>query len=251
MAKVYTISSGKGGVGKTFFSINLSRALSLLNFKTLLIDFNLSTPNVSINLGLGNENNNIHKFLRGEIDIKDCIKEYKENFYIIPGSLDIKDLIYISTEKLHNGIMKIYDDFDYIIIDSAAGIGKEAVEALKASEEAIVITNVEKSSLIDAYRVTKVLDSLDIKTFGIVLNKVRRKVNYVRIERFFKKQIIGIIHYDENVQISMDSGIPLIDYDINSIASKDIIEIAEKITGKELKVKNRFIDNILKIFRWK
>jgi MinD-like ATPase involved in chromosome partitioning or flagellar assembly len=251
MAKVYTISSGKGGVGKTFFSINLSRALSLLNFKTLLIDFNLSTPNVSINLGLGNENNNIHKFLRGEVDINDCIKEYKENFYIIPGSLDIKDLIYISTEKLHNGIMKIYDDFDYIIIDSAAGIGKEAVEALKASEEAIVITNVEKSSLIDAYRVTKVLDSLDIKTFGIVLNKVRRRVNYVRIERFFKKQIIGIIHYDENVQISMDSGIPLIDYDINSIASKDIIEIAEKMTGKELKVKNRFIDNILKIFRWK
>jgi MinD-like ATPase involved in chromosome partitioning or flagellar assembly len=251
MAKVYTISSGKGGVGKTFFSINLSRALSLLNFKTLLIDFNLSTPNVSINLGLGNESNNIHKFLRGEIDIKDCIKEYKENFYIIPGSLDIKDLIYISTEKLHSGIMEIYDDFDYIIIDSAAGIGKEAVEALKASEEAIVITNVEKSSLIDAYRVTKVLDSLDIKTFGIVLNKVRRRVNYVRIERFFKRQIIGIIHYDENVQISMDNGIPLIDYDINSIASKDIIEIAEKITGKELKVKSRFIDNILKIFGWK
>jgi len=131
MAKVYTISSGKGGVGKTFFSINLSRALSLLNFRTLLIDFNLSTPNVSINLGLGNENNNIHKFLRGEIDINDCIKEYKGIFYIIPGSLDIKDLIYISTEKLHNGVMKIYDDFDYIIIDSAAGIGKEALEALK------------------------------------------------------------------------------------------------------------------------
>jgi MinD-like ATPase involved in chromosome partitioning or flagellar assembly len=251
MAKVYTISSGKGGVGKTFFSINLSRALSLLNFKTLLIDFNLSTPNVSINLGLGNEKNNIHKFLRGEIDIKDCIKEYKENFYIIPGSLDIKDLIYISTERIHNGIMKIYDDFDYIIIDSAAGIGKEAIEALKASEEVILITNVEKSSLFDAYRVTKVLDSLDIKTLGIVLNKVRRRVNYLRIERFFKRQIIGIIHYDENVQISMDNGIPLIDYNINSIASKDIIKIAEKITGKELEIRNSFIDNILKIFKWK
>ena len=251
MAKVYTISSGKGGVGKTFFSINLSRALSLLNFKTLLIDFNLSTPNVSINLGLGNEKNNIHKFLRGEIDIKDCIKEYKENFYIIPGSLDIKDLIYISTERIHNGIMKIYDDFDYIIIDSAAGIGKEAIEALKASEEVILITNVEKSSLFDAYRVTKVLDSLDIKALGIVLNKVRRRVNYLRIERFFKRQIIGIIHYDENVQISMDNGIPLIDYNINSIASKDIIKIAEKITGKELEIRNSFIDNILKIFKWK
>jgi len=251
MAKVYTISSGKGGVGKTFFSINLSRALSLLNFKTLLIDFNLSTPNVSINLGLGNEKNNIHKFLRGEIDIKDCIKEYKENFYIIPGSLDIKDLIYISTERIHNGIMEIYDDFDYIIIDSAAGIGKEAIEALKASEETILITNVEKSSLFDAYRVTKVLESLDIKALGIVLNKVRRKVNYLRIEKFFKRQIIGIIHYDENVQISMDNGIPLIDYNINSIASKDIIKIAEKITGKELEIRNSFIDNILKIFKWK
>ena len=251
MARVYTISSGKGGVGKTFFSINLSRALSLLNFKTLLIDFNLSTPNVSINLGLGNEKNNIHKFLRGEIDIKDCIKEYKENFYIIPGSLDIKDLIYISTEKLHNGIMKIYDDFDYIIIDSAAGIGKEALEALKAAEEVIIITNYEKSAMFASYRVTKVLDNLDIKTLGIVLNKIKKDIDYINAERFFKKKIMGIIHYDENVQISMNKGIPLIDYNINSIASRDTIKIAEKITGKELKIRNSFIDNILKIFKWK
>lgn len=251
MAKVYTISSGKGGVGKTFFSINLSRALSLLNFRTLLIDFNLSTPNVSINLGLGNENNNIHKFLRGEIDINDCIKEYKENFYIIPGSLDIKDLIYISTEKLHNGIMMIYDDFDYIIIDSAAGIGKEALEALKAAEEVIIITNYEKSAMFDSYRVTKVLDNLDIKTFGIVLNKIKKDIDYINAEKFFKKKIIEIIHYDENVQISMNKGIPLIDYNIDSIASRDIIKIAEKITGKELKIRNNFIGNILKIFKWK
>jgi MinD-like ATPase involved in chromosome partitioning or flagellar assembly len=251
MAKVYTISSGKGGVGKTFFSINLSRAISLLNFKTLLIDFNLSTPNVSINLGLGNENNNIHKFLRGKIDINDCIKEYKENFYIIPGSLDIKDLLYISTEKLHNGIMKIYDDFDYIIIDSAAGIGREALEALKAAEEVIIITNHEKSAMFDSYRITKVLDNLDIKTFGIVLNKIEGRVNYVKIESFFKKQIIGVIHYDKNVQISMDKGIPLIDYNINSVASKDIIKIAEKITGKNLEIRNSLIDNILKIFKWR
>lgn len=251
MAKIYTISSGKGGVGKTFFSINLSRSLSLLNFKTLLIDFNLSTPNVSINLGLGNENNNIHKFLRGEIDINDCIEEYKENFYIIPGSLDIKDLIYISTEKLHNGIMKIYDDFDYIIIDSAAGIGKEALEALKAAEEVIIITNYEKSAMFDSYRVTKVLDNLDIKTFGIVLNKIKKDIDYINAEKFFKKKIMGIIHYDENVQISMNKGIPLIDYNINSIASRDIIKIAEKITGKELEIRNSFIGNILKIFKWK
>jgi len=251
MAKVYTISSGKGGVGKTFFSINLSRVLSLLNFKTLLIDFNLSTPNVSINLGLDNENNNIHKFLRDEIDINNCIKEYKENFYIIPGSLDIKDLIYISTEKLHNGIMKIYDDFDYIIIDSAAGIGKEAIEALKAAEEVIIITNYEKSAMFDSYRVSKVLDNLDIKTMGIVLNKIKKDINYINAEKFFKKKIIGIVHYDENVQISMDDGIPLIDYNINSIASKDIIKITEKISGKELNIRNSFIYNILKIFKWK
>ncbi len=75
MAKVITVSSGKGGVGKTFFSINLSRALSLLDFKTLLIDYNLTTPNVSINLGLGHEKNNIHRYLKGEIGIRKCIKK--------------------------------------------------------------------------------------------------------------------------------------------------------------------------------
>jgi len=105
--------------------------------------------------------------------------------------------------------------------------------------------------MFDSYRVSKVLDNLDIKTLGIVLNKIKKDIDYVNAEKFFKKKIIGIIHYDENVQISMNKGVPLIDYNINSIASRDIIKIAEKMTGKELKVRNSFIDNILKIFKWR
>jgi MinD-like ATPase involved in chromosome partitioning or flagellar assembly len=251
MARVITISSGKGGVGKTFFSINLSRALSILEFKTLLIDYNLTTPNVSVNLGLGQEKNNIHRYLKGEISIKKCIKKYKENFYIIPGSLNIEDLIDISVERLNEGILKLYNDFDYIIIDSAAGIGREALEALKSAEEVLIVTNVERSSLLDAYRLIKVLEKLDIKVLGVVINKVKKNVDYVKIEGFLGKEIIGIIHYDENVQKSMDSGIPLLDYDINSIASKDILEIAKKISGKEVKKEKNKLNKILRIFKWK
>ncbi|MGC9132830.1 MAG: MinD/ParA family ATP-binding protein [Nanopusillaceae archaeon] len=252
MARVITISSGKGGVGKTFFSINLSRALSLLDLKTLLIDYNLTTPNVSINLGLGQEKNNIHKYLRGEVSIRKCIKKYKENFHIIPGSLNIEDLIDISAERLNEGVLKLYNDFDYIIIDSAAGIGKEALESLKSAEEVLIITNVEKSSLLDAYRLIKVLGKLDIKVFGVVINKVKKKnIDYIKIERFLGKEIVGIIHYDENVQKSMDYGIPLLDYDINSIASKDILEIAKEISGKEIKEKESKLNKILSIFKWR
>ncbi|BFI73303.1 septum site-determining protein MinD [Nanoarchaeota archaeon] len=251
MAKVITISSGKGGVGKTFFSINLSKALSLLDFRVLLIDFNLTTPNVSINLGLGNEKYNIHKFLRGETSIIKCIKKYEDNFYIIPGSLNVEDIINISTERLHDGIFTVYNNYDYIIIDSAAGIGKEATEALKSAEEVIIVTNYEKSSLVDAYRLIKVLNKLDINILGIVINKVRKRIDYVKLESFLGKEIIGIIHYDENVQKSMDSGIPLLDYNINSVASKDILDIARKISGREFKEKENILSNILKIFRWR
>ncbi|BBL45880.1 septum site-determining protein MinD [Nanobdella aerobiophila] len=252
MAKIITISSGKGGVGKTFFSINLSRALSKLDYRVLLVDLNLTTPNVSINLNLGHLENNLHKYLRNEIDdINKCIIKFKENFYILPGSLDINDISFISFERLHKITLELYNDYDFIIIDSAAGIGRESLEALKIGEELFIITNYEKSSLVDAYRVIKVANNLNTNIKGIIINKVKRKINYIKIERFLGKNIYGIIHYDDNVDKSIENGMTLIDYNINSIASIDIIKIAEKITGKDFEETKNILNVLKNIFRWR
>ncbi|MGB9674879.1 MAG: MinD/ParA family ATP-binding protein, partial [Nanopusillaceae archaeon] len=123
------------------------------------------------------------------------------------------------------------------------------------SEEVIVITNYEKSALLDAYRLVRTLEKLDINILGIVINKVKKeKINFVVLERFFRKEILGIVHYDENVKISLDYGIPLIDYKKNSIAAIDVFRIAEKITGREYRYfeeRKGLFNKFLGLFKWK
>ncbi len=254
MANVITITSGKGGVGKTFFSINFSRYLSILEFKTLLIDYNLSTPNISINLRIRDNNKNIHKFLRGEIGIRDCIHNFRENLDIIPGSLRIEDIVYTDISKIYYGIQELYNDYDYIIIDSAAGIGREALEAIKYADEIFIVTNPKKSALLDAYRVIKVSEKLNIKILGVILNRFRedKKIPLHKLEMFLTKPIYGIIHEDKYVEESMEIGVPLVDLYPDSIAAKDIEKIVLKFTGKNIEgEKKGLLDKIFSIFRWR
>lgn len=251
MTEVISILSGKGGVGKTFFSINISRALSLLNEKVLLIDANITTPNVSINLKIENDENNLHNFLNGNIeDPLKIIKKTKYNIDVIPGSLYIKDLINIKLEKLNDLIKKLLDYYTYIIIDSAAGIGYEVLSSIKVAEKAIIVTTLDKSALLDAYRIIKIIDIMQIPIYGIVINRYKGEKGLDNAELFLNKTIIGTISEDENVRKSMNEGIPILDYNIDSKASQDIIKIAEKITGKKFEYKKPKKGLLERIFKW-
>lgn len=252
MTELISILSGKGGVGKTFFSINFSRALSLLKEKVLLIDANITTPNISVNLKVDIDDKNLHNYLNGSIaDPLEIIKKTKYDIDIISGSLYIKDLININLDKLNELVKKLYDYYSYIIIDCAAGIGYEVVSSLKASEKSIIITTLDKSSLLDAYRIIKVIDIMQIPIYGVVINKYKEEKGLDNTELFLNKPIIGIIREDENVRKAMNSGIPILDYNIESKASLDIIKIAEKITNKKFDYKKPNKSFLQKIFRWK
>lgn len=250
MSEIFSIVSGKGGVGKTFFSINLSHSLSLLNKRVLLIDMNLSTPNVSINLKLDSDNYNIHSYLSGKIDDPNLIiKKTKFGFDVIPGSLNIKDMIGLNPEKVYNLLDNFDKKYDYIILDSAAGVGYEALYSIKSSKNVIVITTIDRSSLVDAYRIIKLSEIVGVRVYGSVINKYKGEKGLDDIESFLGTIILGVIHEDNIVRECMNKGETIFSIDKDSRVRKDIIDITEKITGERLKVeeKKSFIRRLL---RW-
>ncbi|MEM0379380.1 MAG: cell division ATPase MinD [Candidatus Aenigmatarchaeota archaeon] len=251
MAEVFSIISGKGGVGKTFISINLAYALNNFNKKVLLIDSNITTPNVSIVLRVDRRGKTIHDFLKSKIELEDAIFKTKYGFDLIPGSLQIEDLVDVDLDRLYF-LYKVREKYDYIILDSSAGLGREAYSSIKAADETILVTTPEKAALMDALRAIKICKTLGTKIKGIILNRYTENVDLYKIETLLEEKLIGTVREDENVQYSMNIGIPLIEIDPNSPASLDILNISKRILGIKEEIKEEgFLTKIFNIFKWR
>ena len=255
MTEIIAITSGKGGVGKTFFSINLTAALAKFNKKVLLIDTNLTTPNISVNLKLPEYSKTIHDVLKDKATLREVILKTEYDFDVIPASLSLKDLIGTDPEKLSEVLYEVTGLYDYIILDTSAGLGRETLSAIKASEKVIIITLPEKASLVDAYKVVKLCDTFMIPIQGVVLNRMSRKTNMsiLDIEAYLGRPVLGIIHEDSLVRKSLEVGIPLVIYDSDSIAAKDVMKVAAKLAGVKIeeqpKKRTNILERILSLFK--
>lgn len=255
MTEIIAITSGKGGVGKTFFSINLTAALAKFNKKVLLIDTNLTTPNISVNLKLPEYSKTIHDVLKDKATLREIILKTEYDFDVIPASLSLKDLIGTDPEKLSEVLYEVTGLYDYIILDTSAGLGRETLSAIKASEKVIIITLPEKASLVDAYKVVKLCDTFMIPIQGIVLNRMSRKTNMsiLDIEAYLGRPVLGIIHEDSLVRKSLEVGVPLVIYDSDSMVAKDVMKIAAKLAGVKIeeqpKKRTNILERILSLFK--
>ena len=120
MSKVITITSGKGGVGKTTTSINLATALNLFGKETIIVDANLTTPNVGLHLGAPIVPVSLNHVMSGKAKIPDAIYEHESGTKIIPSSLSIGELKRLNHNKLTEIGKKLRKMADFVIYDSAA-----------------------------------------------------------------------------------------------------------------------------------
>ena len=160
MTKIITITSGKGGVGKTTTAINLGAALNSFGKEVIIVDANLTTPNVGLHLGAPIVPVNLNHVLAGKADITDAIYEHESGTKIIPSSLSVRELRKINHSKLKDVGKKLRKMADYIIFDSAAGLGAEAIAAIEAADELIIVTNPEIPAVTDALKTSKVIEEL-------------------------------------------------------------------------------------------
>lgn len=247
--RIISVISGKGGVGKTTITANLSAALTKLGFNVTAVDLNLTTPNLGFQFGYYLPEIGLHDILKNVEILRKGIYIHPGGVKVIPGNLSIESLSGIDLSNLDKVIYSLNSDF--VILDSAAGLGKEALASLNASNEVLVVTNPEITALTDALRLIRVAENLKKDILGVVLNRVGRSKNEVRkqeVERFLGHEVLVEIPEDKWILKSIEEKVPVVYLNPNCKASVEIMNLAYAVLGTNYRIKPSFWD---RIFFWR
>ncbi|MBU0682287.1 MAG: MinD/ParA family protein [Proteobacteria bacterium] len=173
MTRTITITSGKGGVGKTNLSLNLALELARLGHPTCLFDADFGTANVNILLGISPRYDIKDAIMEG-IRLEDILVPETNNLDILPGSSGVEAMANLKPEQMEGllGSLATMKAYDFLVIDTAAGISKNVVSFCLASSEVVLIITHEPTSLTDAYALLKVLGANGYKgTARVVVNR--------------------------------------------------------------------------------
>jgi len=235
------VTSGKGGVGKSNFSLNFSLSLQRLGMKVLLLDADIGMANIDVLMGTTSRYNLYH-LLKNEKTIWDIISLGPEGLHYIAGGSGLLDLVRLSqqeTERFGNEILKLQGQYDFILFDTGAGLSKETAQFITAAGETIVVTTPEPTSITDAYALIKMVNSIDSAVqFKLVVNRTADKsegeVTANKISGVAKRfldielPLIGIIPDDSHVSKAVKRQVPLFMIFPDSDASKAIMGIAKQ-----------------------
>ena len=250
LARVITVTSGKGGVGKSNMSVNMAIQLSRLGKKVIILDADFGLANVEVMLGTRPKYNMADMIFGGK-DIRDVICKGPENIGFISGGSGIKELSNLSKDQIYGIINMMYglDSLaDIIIIDTGAGISDAVIDMVLASSEVLLVTTPEPTSITDAYALLKTIN----KTPGFNAENTRirmignrtlnmsdgydlyNKLNSV-VERFLsmKMEYLGAVPFDVNLTKAVMRQQPVSIAYPNTPAVKSIKAMAKTLIDME------------------
>ena len=176
MREILLVTSGKGGVGKSTISALIALKLSNKN-KVLLIDSDMGLNNLDLILNIKSNGFDISDVVKGRCDINQALNKIKDNLYLLNLCLSI-DLTNYPDYLLETIIYYLKDDFDYIILDSPAGIEKGFNNALKVSSKVIVVLNDELTSYEDARKIKRLCKVNNINQIIYLMNRFNKKESF-------------------------------------------------------------------------
>lgn len=246
--------SGKGGVGKTTTAANLGAALTEFGKDVVVLDANLTAPNLSFHLGIPLYPVTLHDVLKKKANINDAIYNHHSGIKVIPASLSVKALRGLDTDKLHDIVDDLQNEF--IIVDAAAGLGKEAQAAIGIADDVIVVTAPEMPAVTDALKTIKIAEQSEINVLGAVINRVkgaRHELSSADIKSILEVPILSIIPEDPKVPQSIAMKMPVVHFSPKSVAARKFKKLAADIIGKryiEPKQKSPFEHIFEQMFGW-
>jgi len=236
MSKIIVITSGKGGVGKTTTAINLGAAMNYFDKDVLIIDGNLTTPNIGLHLGSPEAPVNLNHVLRGDAEPFEAVYEHESGMKIMPSSLSIKELRKIKPDRLKDFRKDFRKLSKIIIVDSAAGLGNEAFSALNIADEIIIVTNPEMPAITDALKTIKLAEQIKKQVIGVIVTRVKRnqiEMSPETVREMLEVPILGSIPEDLCVQEALSMKNPVVHSHPKSKAARAYKEIAAKLLDME------------------
>lgn len=244
-ARIITITSGKGGVGKSNFVVNLAITLVKLGKKVLIFDADIGMGNDDVLMGIYPKNS-VLDLMNGKLALEDIIVDGPEGVKLLPGGSGLNNIEDLQQNQRDLFLKKIemLEGFDYIFIDTGAGISRSVLAFIACSDDLILVTTPEPTSLTDGYSLLKAVDHFKIKNnANIVVNKVLDKKEgdqtflkfKTAVNRFLSLDVnyLGIIYEDRKLIIAVREQNPFVIGYPNCDAAKCIKNIAEKIMGEK------------------
>jgi septum site-determining protein MinD len=243
MARVIVVTSGKGGVGKTTTTSNIGMSLARLGHSTLLIDADVGLRNLDLLLGL--ENRIIYTGLdvlkeicRIEQAIIQDKRQPKLSFFPLSSN---RSEIPINADQVKELIGRLKSDYDYILVDSPAGIDNGFQTAIECANEAIVVVTPEVPSIRDADRVIGILMSKGIKDINLIINRIRPNMvktddmmSIEDVKNILGIELIGVVPDSEKIIIASNRGEPIVLEAKSCLPGKAFDNIARRINGEEV-----------------
>lgn len=244
--KTITVTSGKGGVGKTNVTANLAIALSKLGKKVMILDADLGLSNIDVLFDIAPKYN-IQHVLSGEKKLADVIVDGPHGVKILPASSGVQELTELDEFqrlKLMNEFDSYDTDIDILLIDTGAGISANVAFFCIASQEIIVVTSPEPTALTDAYALIKVLFTrYQEKDFKILVNSAKNSEDALEVFRrlslvagnFLNISLdyMGYIPFDASIQKAVISQKAFVDVYPKCSASMRLLELAAKLNEND------------------
>lgn len=240
---IVAVASGKGGVGKTWFSITLAHALTRMGKKVLLFDGDLGLANVDVQLGLMPKRD-LNDVIRGRLSLDKVIQTYEEgDFDIIAGRSGQASLASLPSQRLtllRDQLLDVADSYDVVICDLGAGVDRTVRMLSATAAQTVLITTDEPTSLTDAYAYIKIGNAAGMsKNINIVVNMASSETegertyktllkacsNFLRL----KPPLLGMIRVDPKVKECIRHQTPLLIRSPNTQAAENVEDIAQQI----------------------
>ena len=246
MSKIYTIISGKGGTGKTTTAVNLGAALNKFKEDVVIIDVNLTTPNIGLHFGAPIVPVSLNHVLQGKTGIEEAIYEHDSGTKIIPSSLSSNDLKKVDTTKMKDASKKLKKLTNFVLLDSAAGLGEEAKFAIESGDEMIVVVNPNILSVTDALKAIKLAENFNKNIKGAIITRVKgekTEMSLSNIKDMLEVPILGIVPEDKAIDESLAKKDAVIHTKPRSKSAKAYMDVAAKLIGKQ-KMPESILDRI-------
>ncbi len=265
MAEVITITSGKGGVGKSTATANLAIGLAKMHTKVVAVDFDIGLRNLDMILGLENRIvYDVIDVMEGKCNLSQALIQDKKTptLYFLPASQS-KDKTILDKNKVKALIEELKKEFDYILLDSPAGIEGGFEHSIFWADRALIVVTPEVSSVRDSDRVIGIIDAKSDKAANgdkvqkhLIINRIKpelvesgQMLSADDVLKILAIPLIGLIPEDEKIVSATNCGEPVI-YDKNSISGECYERIARRIAGEEVEfVEFKSQGGILKAFK--
>ena len=231
MARFVAVLSGKGGVGKTSVAVNLGYALHKLGVDTVVLEGNLSSPNLSSFLSNSHFPISLHTVMTGFHPIDSAVHTHESGLRFVPADTAVDAIRLVDFDNLHSAVQDLHLTSDVVLVDGCSGLSRETGKILDFCDEVLVVTNGDEVSVSDARRVIDLSKRLKKGVSGVVLNKHQKSSSVLSdsfIERFLGVPIVSKIPFDDRFSNAISKKSPFAHMFPRSSAAKEFHNFAYK-----------------------